>query len=141
MALGLDRVKVVAQRMDLRLGCQVITVAGTNGKGSTCAMLEACFMQAGYRTGVVGKWHLGLGPEAGPDWNGDIKPGPLEIGFDYNFIMAATGDRTPTVYVENHRVVGLDPKVVEVPAETVSVIALEAEPAKFVEPAKVATTA
>jgi len=65
---------------------------------------------AGYQTGVVGKWHLGLGPEGGPDWNHDVKPGPLEIGFDYSFIMAATGDRTPTVYVENHRVVGLDPK-------------------------------
>jgi arylsulfatase A-like enzyme len=64
---------------------------------------------AGYRTGVVGKWHLGLGPEGGPDWNGDITPGPLEIGFDYAFLMPATGDRVPTVYVENRRVVGLDP--------------------------------
>ena len=43
------------------------------------------------------------------DWNGEIKPGPLEIGFDYSFIMPATGDRVPCVYVENHRVVGLDP--------------------------------
>jgi len=65
---------------------------------------------AGYRTGVVGKWHIGLGPEGGPDWNDDIKPGPLEIGFDSSFIMAATGDRVPTVYVEDHRIVGLDPK-------------------------------
>ena len=65
---------------------------------------------AGYRTGAVGKWHMGLGPEGGPDWNGEIKPGPLELGYDYSFIMAATGDRVPTVYVENHRVVNLDPK-------------------------------
>ena len=48
-------------------------------------------------------------PKGGPDWNGDITPGPNEIGFDYSFIMAATGDRVPTVYVENRRVVGLDP--------------------------------
>ena len=47
--------------------------------------------------------------EGGPDWNGDITPAPNDIGFDYSFIMAATGDRVPTVYVENRRVVGLDP--------------------------------
>jgi arylsulfatase A-like enzyme len=72
--------------------------------------LPASLKQAGYTSGVVGKWHLGLGGEGGPDWNGEIKPGPLEIGFDYAFIMPATGDRTPCVYVENHRIVGLDPK-------------------------------
>ncbi len=69
--------------------------------------LATVFKQAGYTTGVVGKWHLGLGPTGGPDWNGEIRPGPLDIGFDSAFIMAATGDRVPTVYVENRRVVGL----------------------------------
>jgi arylsulfatase A-like enzyme len=71
--------------------------------------LATILRDAGYATGVVGKWHLGLGPEGGPDWNGEIRPGPLEIGFDYAFLMPATGDRVPTVYVEDHRVVGLDP--------------------------------
>lgn len=71
--------------------------------------LPGIFQRAGYATGVVGKWHLGLGPKGGPDWNGEIRPGPIDIGFDTSFIMAATGDRVPTVYVENRRVVGLDP--------------------------------
>ena len=56
--MGLDRVREVAQRMDLRFDCPVITVAGTNGKGSTCAMLEAVALQAGYRTGVYTSPHL-----------------------------------------------------------------------------------
>ncbi len=65
---------------------------------------------AGYATGAVGKWHLGLGPQGGPNWNGEIKPGAHEAGFDFSFIMAATGDRVPCVYVRNGRVAGLDPK-------------------------------
>jgi len=64
--------------------------------------------QAGYTTGVVGKWHMGLG-KGDLDFNKEIRPGPLEVGFDYAFIFPATGDRVPCVYIENRRVVGLDP--------------------------------
>lgn len=56
--MGLARVGEVARRMGLAFGCPVITVAGTNGKGSTCAMLEAVALQAGYRTGVYTSPHL-----------------------------------------------------------------------------------
>ena len=56
--LGLDRVRLVAQRLGLGFACPVITVAGTNGKGSTCAMLESILMNAGYRTGVYSSPHL-----------------------------------------------------------------------------------
>ena len=70
--------------------------------------LASIMKQAGYVTGVVGKWHLGLG-SGNLDWNGEINPGPLEIGFDSCFLIPATGDRVPCVFVEDRRVVGLDP--------------------------------
>jgi arylsulfatase A-like enzyme len=62
----------------------------------------------GYETAVIGKWHLGLGTGQ-VDWNSHISPGPNEIGFDHAYIMAATQDRVPTVYIENGYVDGLDP--------------------------------
>lgn len=74
------------------------------------ATLASVLKQAGYNTGVIGKWHLGLGDKSGLDWNQEIKPGPREIGFDFSFIMAATGDRVPCVFVENGKVVGLNPE-------------------------------
>ena len=72
------------------------------GKQTLPSMLH----NAGYFTAVVGKWHLGLGDE-NLDWNKEIRPGPLEIGFDYSYIMASTNDRVPSIYVQNHNVVGL----------------------------------
>ncbi len=71
--------------------------------------LPKVFKNAGYKTAIIGKWHLGIGTEVQKDWNGELKPGPNETGFDYSFIFPATADRVPTVFVENHRVVGLDP--------------------------------
>lgn len=71
--------------------------------------LASILQRAGYATAVIGKWHLGLGKKPKPDWNGELKPGPLEIGFDRCFLLPTTNDRVPCVYVDDHRVRNLDP--------------------------------
>ena len=71
--------------------------------------LPKMFKSMGYETGVVGKWHLGLGKDGPVDYNSLISPGPNEVGFDHSYIMADTQDRVPTVYIENGNVVNLDP--------------------------------
>lgn len=68
------------------------------------------FKSAGYTTGAIGKWHLGIGDKTGTqDWNSLVTPGPKDLGFDYSFLMAATGDRVPCVWMENQRVANYDP--------------------------------
>ena len=76
---------------------------------------------AGYSTAAIGKWHLGFTNDSVMDWNEELKPGPLELGFDYYFGVPILNSHPPFVYVENHHVVGLaadDPMVYGKHAET-----------------------
>lgn len=83
----------------LRTGLIISTIQQT---------LASIMKDTGYATACVGKWHLGFG-EKQPDWNGELKPGPLELGFDYYYGVPVVNSHPPFVYVENHRVVGLVP--------------------------------
>ena len=73
------------------------------------ATLASLLKRKGYATACVGKWHLGFGNKARPDWNKELKPGPLELGFDYFFGLPVVNSHPPFVYMENRRIVGLDP--------------------------------
>lgn len=76
---------------------------------TACVTMADMFQQEGYATAAIGKWHLGLGPKGGTNFNGLIKPNTQDIGFGYEYIIPATVDRVPCVFVENGRVDGLDP--------------------------------
>ena len=76
--------------------------------GTDQMTLPKMLKQQGYQTAIIGKWHLGLG-NGNVNWNELVTPGPNQLGFDYSYIMAATQDRVPTVYIEDGNVVGLDP--------------------------------
>ena len=76
--------------------------------GTEQMTLSRMLKQQGYQTAIIGKWHLGLG-NGNVNWNQLVTPGPNQLGFDYSYILAATQDRVPTVYIEDGNVVGLDP--------------------------------
>jgi len=94
--LGLDRVRAVAQRLALSLDCIKITVAGTNGKGSTCAMLDSILLQAGYRVGTYTSPHL-LHFNERIRINGEFA-GDEQIVQQFERIEAARGDTTLTYF-------------------------------------------
>ena len=76
--------------------------------GTDQMTLPKMLKQKGYQTAIIGKWHLGLG-NGNVNWNELVTPGPNQLGFDYSYILAATQDRVPTVYIKDGNVVGLDP--------------------------------
>ena len=85
---------------------------GTDIAAGNAAMIikPDVFQSAGYRTAAIGKWHLGLGSVSGEqDWNAELDCTPRDIGFDYHYLMAATADRVPCVFIEQGKVENYDP--------------------------------
>ena len=104
-------------RYGLLTGCYPFRREGTNVAAGNAAMIirpeqltvADVFHQTGYATAAIGKWHLGLGSATGQqNWNDTLDLSPLDLGFDYHYIMAATADRVPCVYIEQGRVANYD---------------------------------
>jgi len=94
--MGLDRVRAVKERMRLRFSCPVIMVAGTNGKGSTCAMLESMLLTAGYKVGLYIKPHF-LDFNERARLNGDLATDEQLVA-SFNVVEAARGDTMLTYF-------------------------------------------
>lgn len=108
--------------------------AGTDVAAGNAAMiiqanrftLADLFRKVGYKTAAIGKWHLGLGSKTGEqDWNGKLDLSLADLGFEYSYIMAATGDRVPCVFIEQGKVANYD---VEAPIQVSYSKAFEGEP-------------
>jgi len=94
--MGLDRVRAVKERMELAFSCPVIMVAGTNGKGSTCAMLESVLLHAGYRVGLYIKPHF-LDFNERSRINGEMASDEVLVEA-FDFVEAQRGDISLTYF-------------------------------------------
>ena len=102
-----SRYSLLTGEYGFRKNAKILTGDAPALIGADTFTLPALLKKAGYKTAVIGKWHLGLG-DGGVNWNETVSPGPREIGFDYSFLIPATGDRVPTVYLENQKVLNLN---------------------------------
>ena len=105
-------------RYGMLTGCYPFRKPNTNVAAGNAGMiitpdqytLADLFHDQGYKTGAIGKWHLGLGSKTGEqNWNAPLDVHLADIGFDYSYIMAATADRVPCVFIENGKVANYDP--------------------------------